>query len=144
MRPILFIALILSVSSTVANDAYTWIDKRGVRHFSDRPPDLQQTGSYALRSAPSPGPNQARMDNQAQRAAAEQRRFEEALRRDAEKEEQARKQRCLGLTEQLSLLERRAKLRTTDTDGKHQMLDETERQALIRDTRLRLQISCAY
>ena len=144
MRPLWLIILLLHVSSAAADSAYTWIEEGGVRHFSDHPPNAQQTEMRILRPAPSPGASQARMDKEAQRAAAEQRRFEAILRRDAAREEQARRQRCVGLKEQLGLLEQRTKLRTTDTDGAQQVLDESARQTLIRDTQARLRVSCAY
>lgn len=142
MRRLLFAALVLNIAPAIGGDIHSWTDERGVRHFSDRPTDFNRTHSYALPTAPSPGPRQDRADNPAQRAAADQRRFEATLRQDAAREKQARLQRCQKLKEHLSLLEQHTRLRTSDSAGKPRPLSEPERQLLISDTQERLRVTC--
>ena len=142
MRPLLFTVLLLHASPALPTAIHVWTDSNGVQHFSDRPADRQASHPQALRPAPSPGPSQARSETPAQRAAAEQRRFDETLRRDAVREEQARRLRCQRLETQRELLEQRPRLRTTDAAGTHRTLAEAERQALLDDTRNQLRVSC--
>lgn len=142
MHRLLSTLLLLNASSALAAAVHSWTDEHGIRHFSDRPSALYSTQAQPLPSAPSPGPSQQRRDNTAQRAAAEQRHFNDVLRRDAFREEQARQQRCRTLEEQLAMLRDRPRLRLADAAGSPRPLDEAEREVLIRDTRERLRISC--
>jgi hypothetical protein len=144
MRLLLFATLLLQVSPVLAADIHGWIDAKGVQHFSDRPAHSQASRPLALRAAPSPGPSQARTETPAQRAAAEQRRFDQALRRDAVQEAEARRLRCQEWKTQLNLLEQRPRLRTTDAMGSPRALTGAERQALLDETRNRLRVSCAW
>lgn len=143
MRPLLLATLLLHASPALPTAVHGWIDTEGVQHFSDRPADRQASRPHVLRPAPSPGPSQTRSETPAQRAAAEQRRFDETLRRDAVREEQARRLRCQRLETQRELLEQQPRLRTTDAAGNPRTLAEAERQALLDDTRNQLRVSCA-
>lgn len=135
MRALILVTCLLGGASAQAGNIYSWTDERGVRQFSDRP--VPGADAHKVRPAPSPGPSLTRPQNAAQRAAADQRRFEELLRRDALVQERARRQRCKTLEEQLKLLEQQPRLRIGARP-----LDEAERQELIGATRERWRLSC--
>lgn len=140
--PLLLFAL-LSMPAAHANAVHSWTDAQGLTHYSDRPPPGYDSQRHWLRPAPSPGPSLARPLNRAERAAAEQRRFEAILRRDAIREEKARQQRCHQLDLQLELLNNQPRL-VQLTNGARHPLSEADRQRLISETRERWRISCRH
>lgn len=142
MHPLILLTVLsLAAAPAQAAHVHSWTDAQGARHYSDRPPPGLDSRPQALRPAPSPGPSQARPVSRAQRAAAEQRRFDEVLRQDAAREEQARRQRCRQLAERIDLLENRARL-SGMTGGERYPLSDAERGRLLEETRARWRISC--
>jgi len=139
---VLLAALLLNTPQAPAAPIHRWVDERGVPHYSDRPAPGADSQALAARPAPSPGPSQATTPRPTRRAAAEQRRFEALLRRDARREAHARQQRCQQLAEHLELLQTGRRL-NTETGGERRPLSEAERRTLIESSRERWRVSCA-
>src|SRR5690606_40342174 len=98
---VLLAALLLNTPQAPAAPIHRWVDERGVPHYRDRPAPGADSQALAARPAPSPGPSQATTRRPTRRAAAEPRRCEALVRRDARREAHASHPRCQQLAAHL-------------------------------------------
>ncbi|SEP56016.1 protein of unknown function [Azotobacter beijerinckii] len=140
-RMILTSSLLLTLGTTaMAGQVYTWVDKQGVTHFSEQPPNDQS--STALGTA-TPAPRLPAPEKlpPAKPSDPEQEAVERKVKRDIAIQETKRKEYCETVRANLAQLENNPRLRA-QINGEMRRLTEEERQARIAETQRAIESSC--
>jgi hypothetical protein len=160
MKSVLFaFLLVLACSATAGTEVYKWVDKDGVVHYGDEPPEDTKSEKLTIESAPSipattrPGQvHEQMMDRVKQRK--EARESSAAAREAAAKKRQQQQQQCSYARQQLISLQQElpvyrdeeGRYRTLSLydayEGERKFLDDTSRARAIQQVRLDIENSC--
>jgi hypothetical protein len=136
---LLFVALALLPLAAGAQ-AYRWVDDKGQVHYSQIPPPGRNAEPVGPAPPPATAPNQESLN----RSLAGEKEAEPGKRAEAERMDQARKQReqqCSQAREQLAYMEAKTARRLGTTDEQGNVSRVTEEQFQARRTELQQAIS---
>jgi type IV secretory pathway VirB10-like protein len=151
-------ALLLAVCTAPALAQYSWIDDKGARVFSDRPPPRSTPASRILKAprsveslppqvAPSPPPGPAEAPKApkgpptlAEREADFRKRAQQQAEADKKSQQEAQKQaaqaeRCKGLKQREMTLATESRISEYDEKGQKSYLSDEERARRLAETR---------
>ncbi|GAB3370747.1 DUF4124 domain-containing protein [Azotobacter armeniacus] len=141
MRHMILTSLLLTLGTTaMAGQVYTWVDKQGVTHFSEQPPNDQ--ASTTLSTAPL-APRLPALERlpPVQSSDPEQEAVERRVKRDVAIQETKRREYCETVRANLTQLENNPRLRA-QINGEMRRLTEEERQARIAEAKKAIEHSC--
>lgn len=142
MQRMILTSLLLTLGTTaMAGRVYTWMDKQGVTHFSEHPPDDQSSITILSTIPPAlrlPMPEKL---PPIQPSAPEQGTIERRVKRDVATQEAKRREYCETVRTTLAQLENNPRLRA-QINGKIRRLTEEERQARIAEAKKAIEDSC--
>ncbi len=140
-RTTLIGGLLLAMSATaMASQVYTWVDEKGVTHFSEQPPNGRPAASFSTSSPVSRMPPPAKLPAQEEKAP-EQEAIDKKVKREIAVKEAERKKYCETVRTRLAYLENNPRLRA-EIDGEMRRLTEEERQARIAEAQKAIKESC--
>lgn len=140
-RMILTGSLLLTLGTTaMAGQVYTWMDKQGVTHFSEQPPNDQSSTALSTATPASRLPAPEKLPP-VQSSDPEQEAVERRVKRDVAIQETKRKEYCDTVRANLAQLENNPRLRA-QINGEMRRLTEEERQARIAETQRAIESSC--
>lgn len=141
MRRMILTSLLLALSTaTMAGQVYTWVDKQGISHFSEQPPNDQ--ASTMIHTA-APPPRLPAPEKLAPVSAKDpgQEAIERKVKKDVAIQEAKRKEFCETVHTNLAQLENNPRLRA-QIKGEMRRLTEEERQARIAEAKKAIEHSC--
>lgn len=133
--------LLLAMSTmAMASQVYTWVDEKGVTHFSENPPSDHPATSFRTTTPAPRMPQPTRLpplDNKDP----EQEAVERQVKRKIATQEAERKKYCESVRANLAHLQNNPRL-LAEINGETHRLTEEERQARIAEAKKAIEKSC--
>ncbi|GAB3483717.1 DUF4124 domain-containing protein [Azotobacter salinestris] len=141
MRSMILTSLLFTLSTTaMAGQVYTWVDKQGVSHFSELPPN-GQASTIINTATPAPRPPASEKLPPSQTKDPEQETIERKVQHEVASQEAKRREFCETVRTNLAQLENNPRLRA-QIKGEMRRLTEEERQARIAEAKKAIEHSC--
>lgn len=142
MQRMILTSLLLTLSTAAtASQVYTWVDKQGVTHFSEQPPN-DQASSPLSTTAPTPRlPAPEKLPPVQSNDSDQQGDVERKVKRDIAIQEAKRREYCETVRTNLAQLENNPRLRA-QIQGEMRRLTEEERQTRITEAKKAIEDNC--
>ena len=144
----LLATFLLLPSETAEAQVFKWKDANGRTHYSEHPPAEQQT--QQIHSQPGPptvdsdtnSPASQFMQQEEMERFARKSEEEDHAKLTAEREEAARKKRCVQAKNNLSSFQQQVRIFTLNNDGQKIFMDDNTRAAYIERAKKEIQKNC--